>query len=115
MANLSEDIQCASSNTRPPMLDRTNFASWQQRIRLYCQGKENGVNILKSIDEGPFQMGTFREMIGMDKSKITRKQSKVSKHGHENQKSAKPKPQKIQSLSQFSSTRTNLAIFESSL
>ncbi|GJR71157.1 hypothetical protein Tco_0083522 [Tanacetum coccineum] len=63
MANLSEDIQCASSDTRPPMLDRTDFASWQQRIRLYCQGKENGVNILKSIDEGPFQMGTFRETL----------------------------------------------------
>ncbi|GKA62629.1 hypothetical protein Tco_0762148 [Tanacetum coccineum] len=30
---------------------------------------------------------------GMDKSKITRKQSKSSKHGHENQKSTKPKPQ----------------------
>nr|GEX31284.1 hypothetical protein [Tanacetum cinerariifolium] len=28
---------------------------------LYCRGKENGVNILKSIDEGPFQMGTVRE------------------------------------------------------
>nr|GEU91433.1 retrovirus-related Pol polyprotein from transposon TNT 1-94 [Tanacetum cinerariifolium] len=28
---------------------------------LYCQGKENGVNILKSIDEGPFQMGTVWE------------------------------------------------------
>ncbi|GJU74110.1 hypothetical protein Tco_1265515 [Tanacetum coccineum] len=40
MANLSEDIQCASSDTRPPMLDRTDFASWQQRIRLYCQGPE---------------------------------------------------------------------------
>ncbi|GJX19992.1 hypothetical protein Tco_0222669 [Tanacetum coccineum] len=26
-------------------------------------GKENGVNILKSIDEGPFQMGTFRETL----------------------------------------------------
>ncbi|GJR57966.1 hypothetical protein Tco_1500128 [Tanacetum coccineum] len=51
MANLSEDIQCVSSDTRPPMLDRTDFASWKQRIRLYCQGKENGVNILKSIDE----------------------------------------------------------------
>ncbi|GJZ80344.1 hypothetical protein Tco_0645338 [Tanacetum coccineum] len=63
MANLSEDIQCASSDTRPPMLDRTDFASWQQRIRLYCQGKENGMNILKSIDEGPFQMGTFRETL----------------------------------------------------
>nr|GEV42895.1 retrovirus-related Pol polyprotein from transposon TNT 1-94 [Tanacetum cinerariifolium] len=61
MANLSEDIQCASSDTRPPMIDRTDFVSWQQRIRLYCQGKENQVNILKSIDEGPFQMGTVRE------------------------------------------------------
>nr|GFB85327.1 integrase, catalytic region, zinc finger, CCHC-type, peptidase aspartic, catalytic [Tanacetum cinerariifolium] len=35
MANLSEDIQCA----------------------------DNGVNILKSIDEGPFQIGTFRETL----------------------------------------------------
>ncbi|GJT85473.1 retrovirus-related pol polyprotein from transposon TNT 1-94 [Tanacetum coccineum] len=61
MANLSEDIQCASFDTRPPMLDITDFASWKQRNRLYCCGKENGVNILKSIDEGPFQMGTFRE------------------------------------------------------
>ncbi|GJT77768.1 retrovirus-related pol polyprotein from transposon TNT 1-94 [Tanacetum coccineum] len=63
MANLSEDIQCAGSDTRPPMLDRTDFASWQQRIRLYYRGKENDVNILKSIDEGPFQMGTFRETL----------------------------------------------------
>ncbi|GKC28924.1 hypothetical protein Tco_1036218 [Tanacetum coccineum] len=42
MANLSEDIQCAGSDTRPPMLDKADFASWQQRIRLYCRGKENG-------------------------------------------------------------------------
>nr|GEV18706.1 integrase, catalytic region, zinc finger, CCHC-type, peptidase aspartic, catalytic [Tanacetum cinerariifolium] len=63
MANLSEDIQCAGSDTRPPMLDRTDFASWQQRIRLYCQGKENGVNILKSIDEGPYHLGTVRETL----------------------------------------------------
>ncbi|GJV48664.1 hypothetical protein Tco_1438876 [Tanacetum coccineum] len=63
MVNLSEDIQCAGSDTRPPMLDRTDFASWQQRIRLYYRGKENGVNILKSIDEGPFQMGTFLETL----------------------------------------------------
>nr|GEX77254.1 hypothetical protein [Tanacetum cinerariifolium] len=43
------------------MLDRTDFVSWKQRIRLYCRGKKNGVNILKSIDEGPFLMGTVRE------------------------------------------------------
>ncbi|GKB10130.1 retrovirus-related pol polyprotein from transposon TNT 1-94 [Tanacetum coccineum] len=63
MANLSEDIQCAGSDTQPPMLDRSDFASWQQRIRLYCRGKKNGLNILKSIDEGPFQMGTFRDTV----------------------------------------------------
>ncbi|GJS57900.1 hypothetical protein Tco_0652684 [Tanacetum coccineum] len=57
------DIQCAGSDTRPPMLDKTDFASWQQHIRLYCRGKENGVNILKSIDEGPFQMGTMRVFV----------------------------------------------------
>nr|GEV22797.1 hypothetical protein [Tanacetum cinerariifolium] len=61
MANLLEDIQCVGFDTRPPMLDRTDFASWQQCIRLYCQGKENGVNILKSTDEGPFLMGPVRE------------------------------------------------------
>nr|GFD20985.1 integrase, catalytic region, zinc finger, CCHC-type, peptidase aspartic, catalytic [Tanacetum cinerariifolium] len=63
MANLSKDIQCAGSNIRPPMLDKTDFASWQQRILLYCQGKENKVNILKSIDEGPFRMRTLRETL----------------------------------------------------
>ncbi|GKE26606.1 integrase, catalytic region, zinc finger, CCHC-type containing protein, partial [Tanacetum coccineum] len=63
MPNMSEDIQCAGSDTLPPMLDRTDFESWQQRIRLYCLGKDNGENIMKSIDEGPFKMGTFRETI----------------------------------------------------
>nr|GEY05804.1 hypothetical protein [Tanacetum cinerariifolium] len=63
MANFSEDIQCASSDTRPPMLDRTDFASWQQWIRFYYRGKENEVNILKSIDEGPYQMRTVRETL----------------------------------------------------
>ncbi|GJY63347.1 hypothetical protein Tco_0464807 [Tanacetum coccineum] len=63
MANLSEYIQCSGSDTRPPMLDRSDFESWQQRIRLYCLGKENGENILKSIDEGLFKMGKFRETL----------------------------------------------------
>ncbi|GJX04129.1 hypothetical protein Tco_0190045, partial [Tanacetum coccineum] len=63
MANLSEDIQCVGSDTRPTMLDRTDFESWQQRIRLYRLGKDNGVNILKSIDEGPFKMGRFGETL----------------------------------------------------
>ncbi|GJR89563.1 hypothetical protein Tco_0213574 [Tanacetum coccineum] len=40
-----------------------------------------------------YQSQGYREP-GTDKSKISRKQSKTSKPGHENQKSTKPKPQK---------------------
>nr|GEY21846.1 putative ribonuclease H-like domain-containing protein [Tanacetum cinerariifolium] len=53
----------SSLDTRLPLLDRTDFASWKQWIRLYCRGKENGVNILKSYDQGPYQMGTVRETL----------------------------------------------------
>nr|GEV21396.1 hypothetical protein [Tanacetum cinerariifolium] len=45
------------------MLDRTDFASWQQRIRLYCRGKENGVHILNSIYEGSYQIRTVWETL----------------------------------------------------
>ncbi|GJY87643.1 hypothetical protein Tco_0502271, partial [Tanacetum coccineum] len=63
MSNMSKDIQYAGFDTRPPMLDRTDFESWQQRIRLYCLGKDNRENIMKSITEGPFQMGTVRDTL----------------------------------------------------
>ncbi|GJZ52655.1 hypothetical protein Tco_0607170 [Tanacetum coccineum] len=63
MSSMSEDIQYAGSDTRPPMLDRTDFESWQQRIGLYCLGKDNGDNIMKSIDEGPFHMVTVSDVI----------------------------------------------------
>nr|GEW11279.1 integrase, catalytic region, zinc finger, CCHC-type, peptidase aspartic, catalytic [Tanacetum cinerariifolium] len=63
MANLSKGNQCAGSDTRPPMLDRTDIASWQQHIRLYCRGKENEVNILKSIGKVSFWMGTLKETL----------------------------------------------------
>nr|GFC01334.1 integrase, catalytic region, zinc finger, CCHC-type, peptidase aspartic, catalytic [Tanacetum cinerariifolium] len=56
-------VEGAGSDTRPPMLDRTDFASWQQWIRLYCRGKDNGVKILKSINEGPYKLVTFRETL----------------------------------------------------
>ncbi|GKD63811.1 retrovirus-related pol polyprotein from transposon TNT 1-94 [Tanacetum coccineum] len=40
------------------MLDRTDFESWQQRIRLYYLGKDNRENIMKSINEG---VGIFHQ------------------------------------------------------
>ncbi|GJV22456.1 hypothetical protein Tco_1371476 [Tanacetum coccineum] len=57
------DEEDASKQGRESDKTKTDFASWKQRIRLYCQGKDNGVNILKSIDDGPFQMGTIRDPI----------------------------------------------------
>ncbi|GJT90284.1 retrovirus-related pol polyprotein from transposon TNT 1-94 [Tanacetum coccineum] len=45
------------------MLDRTDFDSWQQRIRLYCLGKDNGENIMKLITKGLFQMGMFVQTV----------------------------------------------------
>ncbi|GKC82111.1 retrovirus-related pol polyprotein from transposon 297 family protein, partial [Tanacetum coccineum] len=41
--------------------------------------------------------------LGTNKSKITRKQSKAGKHGHENQKSTKPKPEKSNPVKEKSS------------
>ncbi|GJV11851.1 hypothetical protein Tco_1353392 [Tanacetum coccineum] len=63
MSSNSDDIQAAGSDTRPPMLDRTDYESWSQRIRLYCRGKENGLQILQSIDQGPFELGTTRDAL----------------------------------------------------
>ncbi|GJR64242.1 retrovirus-related pol polyprotein from transposon TNT 1-94 [Tanacetum coccineum] len=36
------------SDTRPPMLDRTDFASWQQRIRLYCREWQFDLNFVNN-------------------------------------------------------------------
>ncbi|GJQ89895.1 hypothetical protein Tco_0001034 [Tanacetum coccineum] len=58
------DLQAAGFDTRPPMLDRTDYESWSQQIRLYCRGKENGLQILQSIDQGPFELGTTRSTLG---------------------------------------------------
>ncbi|GJT02141.1 hypothetical protein Tco_0823310 [Tanacetum coccineum] len=69
MSNMSEDIWYAGSDTRPPMLDRTDFESWQQRIRLYCLGKDNGENIMKSITEGPERARVFTDLSAEEKER----------------------------------------------
>ncbi|GJR08678.1 hypothetical protein Tco_0791330 [Tanacetum coccineum] len=63
MSSNSDDIQAAGSDTRPPMLDMTDYESWSQRIRLYCRGKENRLQILQ-FDQGPFELGTTRNTLG---------------------------------------------------
>ncbi|GJX66011.1 integrase, catalytic region, zinc finger, CCHC-type containing protein, partial [Tanacetum coccineum] len=53
----SELTLLAGSELKTSELDTSELKTSEYR------GKENKVNILKSIDEGPFQMGTFRETL----------------------------------------------------
>nr|GEX07313.1 hypothetical protein [Tanacetum cinerariifolium] len=39
------------------------FQTYCVLLATLCRGKENGANILKSIDEGPYKMGTVRETL----------------------------------------------------
>ncbi|GJR74441.1 retrovirus-related pol polyprotein from transposon TNT 1-94 [Tanacetum coccineum] len=61
------------------MLDRTDFESWQQRIRLYYLGKDNGENIMKSINEGPFHMGTVSDVTLLQGTEVLFKQEQLRK------------------------------------
>ncbi|GJV30551.1 retrovirus-related pol polyprotein from transposon TNT 1-94 [Tanacetum coccineum] len=54
MSSMSEDIQCAGSDTRPPMLDRQTFESWQQGNGLRCYalgGTEGAVHTVQYVLE----------------------------------------------------------------
>ncbi|GJU70220.1 hypothetical protein Tco_1256479 [Tanacetum coccineum] len=48
---------------RPPMLDRTDFESWQQRIRLYQSRKVIMREYMKSIKEDHFKDGYFTDVV----------------------------------------------------
>ncbi|GKE26657.1 hypothetical protein Tco_1442041, partial [Tanacetum coccineum] len=63
MSNQSEDIQAASSNTRPPMQGRL--------VDFEGPGKDHGEYIFQSIDEGPFKMGTCRDEVASDTDSST--------------------------------------------
>ncbi|GKA47482.1 retrovirus-related pol polyprotein from transposon TNT 1-94 [Tanacetum coccineum] len=64
MSNNLDDIQAAGSDTRPPMLDRTDYESWSQTNRLYCRGRKMDCKFFIPIDQGPFELGTTRDALG---------------------------------------------------
>ncbi|GJV32609.1 hypothetical protein Tco_1393009 [Tanacetum coccineum] len=53
MSNMSEDIWYAGSDTRPPMLDRTDFESWQQRI--HAEETEGALQMVQKVDRGLYR------------------------------------------------------------
>ncbi|GJW17036.1 hypothetical protein Tco_0024472 [Tanacetum coccineum] len=62
--SMSEDIQCAGFDTRPPMLDRTDFESWHNNVySLYMSRKDNGENIIRSPLMKTILMGTAQMVL----------------------------------------------------
>ncbi|GKF38483.1 hypothetical protein Tco_0118544, partial [Tanacetum coccineum] len=64
MSSNSDDIQAAGSDTRPPMLDRTDYESWLQRIRLYCTTPKGGVLL------GPERARTYNDLNENEKKRL---------------------------------------------
>nr|GEU90799.1 hypothetical protein [Tanacetum cinerariifolium] len=69
MANLLEDIQCAGSDTRPPMLDRNDFTSWQQGLsfrifrvdRIVHMGTMHRVQVQQVMGELIIELEYFKD------------------------------------------------------
>nr|GEV77033.1 hypothetical protein [Tanacetum cinerariifolium] len=49
-----QDIYAASSENRPPMLNKENYVPWSSRLLRYAKSKPNGKLINKSIINGPY-------------------------------------------------------------
>ncbi|GKF62339.1 hypothetical protein Tco_0182393 [Tanacetum coccineum] len=49
-----QDIYAASSENRPPMLNKDNYVPWSSRLLRYAKSKPNGKLIYNSIMHGPY-------------------------------------------------------------
>ncbi|GKE45928.1 hypothetical protein Tco_1473212 [Tanacetum coccineum] len=57
--SLAKDAIVVGADNRPPMLEKTNYNSWANRMLLYIKGKEDGDLIVDLVLNGPFQLGTI--------------------------------------------------------
>ncbi|GJR67459.1 hypothetical protein Tco_0013524 [Tanacetum coccineum] len=55
---MAENIIAAGADNRPPMLEKSQYNSWQSRMKLYIQGKEQGKDLLDSVLHVPFKYAT---------------------------------------------------------
>ncbi|GJU42728.1 hypothetical protein Tco_1195685 [Tanacetum coccineum] len=61
MTTLVEHIIVAGAENRPPMLEKSMYDSWVNRICLFIKGNKNGRMMLDSIDNGPLVYLTVEE------------------------------------------------------
>ncbi|GJR76431.1 hypothetical protein Tco_0088796 [Tanacetum coccineum] len=53
MSTLAEFMIVAGADNRPPMLDKAMYDSWESRMELFIEGKENGRMMLNSVKNDP--------------------------------------------------------------
>ncbi|GKE26387.1 hypothetical protein Tco_1441771 [Tanacetum coccineum] len=54
MSTLAKFMIVAGVENRLPMLDKTMYDSWESRMELFIEGKENGRMVINSVKNGPF-------------------------------------------------------------
>ncbi|GJU13886.1 hypothetical protein Tco_1136282 [Tanacetum coccineum] len=68
MTTLAKHMIVAEADNRPPMLEKSMYNSWQNRMLLYIKGKEHGRMMLNSVLQGPLVYGTI-EVDGVTRPK----------------------------------------------
>ncbi|GJY19104.1 retrovirus-related pol polyprotein from transposon TNT 1-94 [Tanacetum coccineum] len=61
MTILAEFMIVVGGENRPPMLDKTMYDSWESRMELYIEAKENDKMMLNSVKNGPLIWPTVDE------------------------------------------------------
>nr|GEY11209.1 integrase, catalytic region, zinc finger, CCHC-type, peptidase aspartic, catalytic [Tanacetum cinerariifolium] len=59
--SLAENVIVAMAGNRPPMLDKSNYSSWERLMLLYIKGKEHVKLLVDLVLNRPFQYGTMVE------------------------------------------------------
>ncbi|GKA88920.1 hypothetical protein Tco_0810732 [Tanacetum coccineum] len=58
MTTMAKHVNASGDDNCPPMLDKSQYNSWQSRMLLYIKGKEHGKDLYDSVINEPFQYGT---------------------------------------------------------
>ncbi|GKA87786.1 hypothetical protein Tco_0809550 [Tanacetum coccineum] len=80
MTTLAEFMIIVGAENRPPMLEKSMYDSWQSRMELYIENRENGRMILNSVLNGPFEWPTIVEENGTTRTKKYDELSVAEKH-----------------------------------
>ncbi|GJU86202.1 hypothetical protein Tco_1293748 [Tanacetum coccineum] len=82
MSTPTQDVLATSFENRPTMLEKCSYDTWQSRMLMYIEGKENGQMYLHSIEKGPYH---YKEIIepanpeaGQPEKKRTQKLDRVN-------------------------------------